>query len=117
MNAREAIRRYVNLLADSWTPREKTDERVEQVYAAVRSEVLHDLAADADDHDGHITAQELRRMADAASPNRKCGQTKSISGADYPPCALAADHQAAYCRSADGQTLFLAARRSLHAAS
>ncbi|MEU7597530.1 hypothetical protein AB0B79_31535 [Streptomyces sp. NPDC039022] len=41
MSARDLIRRYVSLLGDVRTPRATTDARVEQVYAAVRAEVLH----------------------------------------------------------------------------
>lgn len=44
MSARNELRRYVNLLADSWTPRETTDERVEKLYAKVRAEVLREAA-------------------------------------------------------------------------
>lgn len=37
-----------------------------------------------------------------------CGRTRSISGDEYPPCARPANHWDAYCRSADGQSYFLA---------
>ena len=40
MSARDELRKYANLLADSWTPREKTDDRVEWLYNQVRAEVL-----------------------------------------------------------------------------
>jgi len=40
MSARDELRRYVSLLGDMWTPRETTDARVEQLYSAVRAEVL-----------------------------------------------------------------------------
>lgn len=40
MNARDELRKYVHLLADSWTPRERTDERVEWLYGQVRAEGL-----------------------------------------------------------------------------
>lgn len=40
MTAREELRRYVHLLADMWTPVEVTDERIERLYATVRTEVL-----------------------------------------------------------------------------
>ena len=40
MSARDELRRYVHLLADMWTPAKVTDERVEDLYATVRAEVL-----------------------------------------------------------------------------
>ena len=40
MSARDELRRYVHLLADMWTPAQVTDERVESLYATVRTEVL-----------------------------------------------------------------------------
>ncbi|MEV8124066.1 hypothetical protein AB0P07_08125 [Streptomyces sp. NPDC085944] len=40
MSAREALRKYVHLLSDAWTPRETTDARVEELYGLVRAEVL-----------------------------------------------------------------------------
>ena len=40
MSARYELRRYVHLLADMWTPAQVTDERVESLYATVRTEVL-----------------------------------------------------------------------------
>jgi hypothetical protein len=44
LNARAELREYVHLLADSWTPRKVTDERVERLYAVVRAEVLREAA-------------------------------------------------------------------------
>lgn len=44
MTARDELRKYANLLADSWTPRERTDERVEWLYQNVRAEVLAEAA-------------------------------------------------------------------------
>lgn len=79
MSARDELRRYVNLLADSWTPRETTDERVEKLHAKVRAEVLREAADALDEsktlrdltddhmHDVHAAANELRRMADTAA--------------------------------------------------
>lgn len=40
MSARDDLRRYANLMGDIWTSPKVTDERVEQLYAAVRAEVL-----------------------------------------------------------------------------
>ncbi|MFK0124941.1 hypothetical protein ACIQSP_16695 [Streptomyces nigra] len=40
MSARDELRRYVHLAADMWTPAKVTDERVERLYATVRTEVL-----------------------------------------------------------------------------
>lgn len=40
MSARDALREYVHLLADMWTPASQTDKRVERLYTAVRTEVL-----------------------------------------------------------------------------
>lgn len=48
MNARAELRKYVHLLADAWTPREKTDARVEELYGLVRAEVITDLTAEAE---------------------------------------------------------------------
>ncbi|MFD5002168.1 hypothetical protein ACFWMV_04600 [Streptomyces mutabilis] len=48
MSARAELRKYVHLLADMWTPREKTDARVEELYGLVRAEVITDLAAEAE---------------------------------------------------------------------
>ncbi|MEU2062866.1 hypothetical protein [Streptomyces sp. NPDC013455] len=48
MSARDELRRYVRLLADAWTPREQTDARVERLYLLVRTEVLHEGAAELD---------------------------------------------------------------------
>lgn len=45
MSARDELRKYANLLADAWTPRKKTDDRVEWLYGLVRAEVLRDWAA------------------------------------------------------------------------
>lgn len=39
-SARDELRKYVSLLADGWTPFEKTTERVERLYTKVRAEVL-----------------------------------------------------------------------------
>jgi hypothetical protein len=44
MSARDDLRRYVRLLADAWTPPAKTEERVDRVYRAIRSEVLRETA-------------------------------------------------------------------------
>ncbi|MFD5294741.1 hypothetical protein ACFWJU_05990 [Streptomyces mutabilis] len=60
---------------------------------------------------------ELRRMADETQPaetetdgaQRPCGKSRGVSGLYYRPCARAAGHKEAYCRSADGGHLFLAA--------
>lgn len=48
MNARDELRRYVNLMGDMWTSPKVTDERVEQLYAAVRAEVLAEQTAEVD---------------------------------------------------------------------
>lgn len=40
---------------------------------------------------------------------QRCGKTQSVSGIYYRPCARDAGHSEAYCRSADGEHLFLAA--------
>ena len=44
MSARDSIRKYVQLLADSWTPAHKTEQRVERLYGEVRAEVLREAA-------------------------------------------------------------------------
>ncbi|MGK9463984.1 hypothetical protein ACSLFT_28720 [Streptomyces sp. G6] len=49
MSARDELRKYVHLLADMWTSRETTDARVEELYNAVRAEVLAEAAAVVDD--------------------------------------------------------------------
>lgn len=62
-------------------------------------------------------ARRLRRMADetattetqANGAQRLCGKTRGVSGLYYRPCARTAGHKEAYCRSADGGHLFLAA--------
>lgn len=38
-----------------------------------------------------------------ADETQTCGQTKGVSGAEYPPCARDANHEQAYCRSEDSQ--------------
>lgn len=40
MSARGELRRYVNLLADSWTPPATTEARIERLYTAVRDEAV-----------------------------------------------------------------------------
>ncbi|MEV5598418.1 hypothetical protein [Streptomyces sp. NPDC052496] len=83
MSARDEIRRYVSLLGDLWTPRETTDARVEEVYAAVRAEVLHVVAdrfeAACPDGGGELvfdlcrcdSAGILRGMADEAGKDTR----------------------------------------------
>ncbi|GCD46154.1 hypothetical protein [Streptomyces paromomycinus] len=66
MSARDLIRRYVSLLGDSWTPRATTDARVEQVYAAVRAEVLRE------------EARRLRRLADEMSEVGRARQAEGL---------------------------------------
>ena len=56
---------------------------------------------------------ELRRVADETVANgaqRLCGKTRGVSGLYYRPCARPAGHKEAYCKSADGGHLFLAAQ-------
>ncbi|MGK3107900.1 MULTISPECIES: hypothetical protein [Streptomyces] len=43
MSARDELRKYVRLLADWWTSPKTTDERVERLYASVRTEVLSEV--------------------------------------------------------------------------
>lgn len=89
MSARDDLRKYVRLLADSWTPPSTTDARVERLYAAIRAEVLAEAEGVAvrtarsagDDERGQYVAsvlagvaKELRRLAagspEATSPYR-----------------------------------------------
>ncbi|MFE6426770.1 hypothetical protein ACFVOB_15030 [Streptomyces rochei] len=61
------------------------------------------------------TTEGTRRVADETAPTetdgaqRLCGKTRGVSGLYYRPCARTAGHKEAYCRSADGGHLFLAA--------
>lgn len=43
--ARDLIRSYTNLACDMWTPYGVRDAKVEEVYEAVKAEVLRDLQA------------------------------------------------------------------------
>ncbi|KAA6221759.1 hypothetical protein CP973_07085 [Streptomyces albofaciens JCM 4342] len=91
MSARDEIRRYVSLLGDSWTPRKTTDARVEQVYAAVRAEVLRDVAARfkaaCPDSGAEVvfdlcrcdSADILRRMADEAGKDTRKGESTRLA--------------------------------------
>lgn len=45
MSARDELRKYANLLADSWTPRQMTDDRVEYLYGLVSAETRREWAA------------------------------------------------------------------------
>ncbi|MFH8752999.1 hypothetical protein ACH4GK_17610 [Streptomyces rimosus] len=96
MNARAEIRRYVSLLGDSWTPRATTDARVEQVYAAVRAEVLRKAADEVIAHCPvhgfhHVAsvfchcpaADDLRRMADEAGKD-----TRTPGESTQPVCPV-----------------------------
>lgn len=64
-----------------------------------------------------VAPAALRRVADetpaaetqADGAQRLCGKSRGVSGLYYQPCARAAGHKEAYCKSADGEHLFLAA--------
>jgi hypothetical protein len=63
MSARDALRKYVHLLSDAWTPRETTDARVEELYGIVRAEVLTALAEEADRRLHVGTSRTVRKDA------------------------------------------------------
>lgn len=78
MSARDALRKYVNLLADWWTPPSVTEERVERLYGQVRAEVLRNTAREARRLAGHgysveEVARHLDLMATAAHPDTPGG--------------------------------------------
>jgi hypothetical protein len=50
-----------------------------------------------------------RRVAGETQQPETCGRTWSVGGDEYPPCARPVDHWEAYCRSEDGQSLFIGA--------
>ncbi|MET9222423.1 hypothetical protein ABZX65_27165 [Streptomyces sp. NPDC003300] len=72
MSARDELRKYANLLADSWTPPQKTTDRVEWLYGQVRAEVLAE-AAD--------LAEEFQNDADDAAAYHHGGLTDSETAA------------------------------------
>ncbi|WP_392971067.1 hypothetical protein [Streptomyces sp. LN245] len=76
------------------------------------------VCADDDEWHDFEAAEAPHRLADAVPVSgpggaadetqaETCGRTWSVSGDEYPPCARPVDHWEAYCRSADGQALFL----------
>lgn len=67
MSARDQIRRYVSLLGDMWTPPSTTDARVEQVYAAVRAEVLREAEGVLRAHADRCEDVQQRRSWKAAA--------------------------------------------------
>ncbi|MFJ2961233.1 hypothetical protein ACIPIC_02850 [Streptomyces collinus] len=67
----------------------------------------------------HTTNEALTDAAETLRANRDriaeleaqqptlCGRTRDISGTEYPPCELRADHWQAYCRGNGGRSYFL----------
>ncbi|MFJ7999015.1 hypothetical protein ACIQ7D_17970 [Streptomyces sp. NPDC096310] len=55
-----------------------------------------------------VLREDLAGPAEPEPEPRRCGRTRGVSGVYYRPCARDAGHPEAYCRSADGEHLFLA---------
>lgn len=52
-------------------------------------------------------AREAHQLYEGPAP--LCGRTEGVDGKTYAPCTRPAGHREAYCRSANGHELFLAA--------
>lgn len=68
MSNLDDIRKLVHLARGGWCSPEQKDAEAQRVYGAVRAEVLADLVEKAEGWDGHVTVQELRRMATTPGP-------------------------------------------------
>jgi len=102
MTARDDLRKYVNLLADSWTPRETTEERVDWLYGTVRAEVLAEVETKAREvvarlWGSGLTQQHLDRAAGARAVEWEIGLLAAgkdtREGESTQPSAEPHDHQ------------------------
>ncbi|MEU7400733.1 hypothetical protein [Streptomyces sp. NPDC044948] len=86
VSARDELRKYVHLLADAWTPRQTTDDRVEWLYGLVRDEAFLEAADEIDvaDDCGCGGCDSCATQA-AAARLREKAREKSSREADATP--------------------------------